>query len=119
MAARRLAQSMTLTPRVVPGILSEWLLTRPDLINANSCERHKPLNGSRWPGRGMRVKAGVMLLGVAPIVFSELNGTCIYLTIHLGNVRHGGINGDTPFIALTKTTAQDFNRVAAAAFRLS
>ena len=58
MAARRLAQSINRTPRVAPGVLREWLLTRPDLISANSCERHKPLNGSRWPGRGKRVKAG-------------------------------------------------------------
>lgn len=66
MAARRLAQSISRTPRVAPGILSEWLFTRPDLISENSCVLHRPEYGSRWPGRGKRVKAGVMLLGVAP-----------------------------------------------------
>lgn len=65
---------MSLTPREQPGIFREWLFTRPDLISANSCERHKPLNGSRWPGRGKRVKAGEICNALAAAL---LGGTLL------------------------------------------
>ena len=73
---------MSLTPREQPGIFREWLLTRPDLISANSCERHKPLNGSRWPGRGKRVKAGEICNALAAAL---LGGTTFLLPVSLAS----------------------------------
>jgi hypothetical protein len=60
--------------------LMEGLLTLPDLISENSCERHKPLNGSRWPGRGKRVKAGEICNALAAALLGVFASMSVFMS---------------------------------------